>query len=440
MVDKNQIKKLIENGFDIELVAFEFNIPIEKIIECKKEIEQQRINEIISKRNSEAHNKMRKARKKYQKLFVDKKNIEIKEDEESCSLSEQEKKQIEHVIKEVKEKGEKIKGCSKNEKRDIAIEILRELKKIKGYQLSVEQAEILQNLMKEKEFFNLNRYSSDKMDPILEIKRKQIDINMIMAIKIAYKKTDDIEELKNLRKKITPEMQKRIPIIISPIEHNIDSKISKISTERAKSTIRNNIPVNIENIIHDLAEGKIDIDNANKVIDEEARKRTEGKNKNIFKLTEIQERRQLLMQIRIALSENPDQFFIKKPYETIEQLKMLTNGEEVVAITSVVNNLIRRKDLEKAKEICKKFKHDEKVKNMTHLEQEIMKVELSDKILKAINSDMTPNEERVFIETLENELRILNLSPRAILLGKSEDGSKNISLADILEEENERKI
>ena len=62
-------KKLIENGFDIELVAFELNIPIEEIIECKKEIEQQRINEIISRRNKEAHNKMRKARKKYQKLF-----------------------------------------------------------------------------------------------------------------------------------------------------------------------------------------------------------------------------------------------------------------------------------------------------------------------------------------------------------------------------------
>lgn len=73
-----EIKKLIENGFDLELISFELDIPIEEIRQCKLELETiKRSNslttysarEIIDSKNKYAHSKMQQMRERYKKIF-----------------------------------------------------------------------------------------------------------------------------------------------------------------------------------------------------------------------------------------------------------------------------------------------------------------------------------------------------------------------------------
>ena len=45
MLGENEIKKLIEKGFDIGLISFEFDIPIEYVKKCKNELENREINQ-----------------------------------------------------------------------------------------------------------------------------------------------------------------------------------------------------------------------------------------------------------------------------------------------------------------------------------------------------------------------------------------------------------
>ena len=50
----------------------------------------------------------------------------------------------------------------------------------------------------------------------------------------------------------------------------------------------------------------------------------------------------------------------------------------------------------------------------------------------------TPEEESKFIELIENGIRQKNIKLESVLLGKSQDGLKNITLADIWTDEKEK--
>lgn len=58
--------------------------------------------------------------------------------------------------------------------------------------------------------------------------------------------------------------------------------------------------------------------------------------------------------------------------------------------------------------------------------------------MTAINMNGTLEEERAYIEFIEKCLKTGNIKLSAISLGKSKDGVKNITLADILKDENEK--
>ena len=74
--NKEQIKQLLKSGFDYKLIAFEFQIPIEKIELIKKELEQANFvkdkntkQKLISKkREVSSHEKFMIMRDRYKKL------------------------------------------------------------------------------------------------------------------------------------------------------------------------------------------------------------------------------------------------------------------------------------------------------------------------------------------------------------------------------------
>ena len=72
------------------------------------------------------------------------------------------------------------------------------------------------------------------------------------------------------------------------------------------------------------------------------------------------------------------------------------------------------------------------------LRKRISYAEMSDLILKGIVSDKTLDEEQAFIEFMEKALRTSNIKKEAIILGKRSGDGRNITLADIWEEEIQR--
>ena len=445
--EAEEIKKLIESGFDLELISFEFDIPIEKIKQYKLELETNKksnsvktysAREIIDKENKHAHSKMQQMRTRYKKIYLKNNNVEAKPTKE---LSAQEIELINSVITKIEKIVEKMKNLSKNEKRNEANVILTELKKIASYQLTIEQAEKLHFLMQSEELENLNLNSKDRIDFYINRDRGKIIRKLTETVDIAQSQTEDIEELKILEKKLTAKMKQNNPIFVGAVKSRIENKISKINHKKAIDKVRNDVPADIELIITEIANGTLDIQTANEIINKEAKKRVESKPKTRFTLTEEQQKKQIQIQIRTVLMEKPQKYHIKNPEKTIMQMQELCGGELEQSIRTVVNNLTSIKDFERAKKVCDSFSNKDKEsplsKNIRTLRKSIRNAEIRDIVLKGINMNEM-EEERAYFELIEKGIKMGNVKLEEISLGKSQDGLRTITLADIWTDEKQK--
>ena len=195
----------------------------------------------------------------------------------------------------------------------------------------------------------------------------------------------------------------------------------------------------IEQIIRDIASDKLNIQAANAIIDEEEKKRIENKSKNKFTLTQEQERKQILIQIKTVLAEKSKQYNIENPEKAITQIQELCGGDTGQSLRTVIKNLIGSKKYNKAKEICDKFSDNDKESQnsiyIKRLRNEIRNAEISDIVMRVINTNGTIEEERAYIELIEKGLKIGNVKPRAVYLGKNQDGSRSITLEDVWTDE-----
>lgn len=459
--NKEEIKELIRNGFDLELISFELDIPLEDIKQIKQKIDKQEstrkgkrysYSEIVSNRNKEAHQKMQQMRERYKNLYF--KSNKVDKVDNVKQLSEEEIEIINSCITKIQNSIEEIRDISKYERRKNVANILEEVKKIQNYPLTIEQVEKLNILMdvegltkssffydvKSLKKYNLSNAISNIIKKIDNYQRI-IDRKLVEAIDIAQSQTEDLEELKALKQKITTEMEIENEILIGSVKSKINNKISKIQQNKALERIKNDIPKSILEIINNLANGTVDIEKAKKIIEEEAKKRVDSKPKTTFSLTEQQEKRQILIQIGIAIREKSDRFYVVNPETTIYQIQELCGKDLGQAVRIVVENLISRKDFEEAKRICSKFSGKDKgdiiATVMKDLRLKIRNAEISDIVLKGINTQGTEEEERKYFELIEKGIKMENVKLKAISLGKSQDGTRNITLADIWTDENQ---
>lgn len=433
-----EVKKLIRNGFDLELISFELDIPIEKIKQYKIELEttkksqstkKPRTREKMNSRNKQANSKMQKMREKYNKLYFTSNRIET---EKQKKLPRQNVELINSIIEYIKERIENIKGLSKQESVREVNKILTRLKQIEDYQLTIEQAEKIYFLLQTVE---LNSNKIDKNNLYIDECKRIVIKKLAEAIDIAQAQTEEVEELKDLERRLTMEMQKNNQIVVGAVRSRIENKITKIIQQKTIERIRNNIPENIEFIIGELANGTLDFQIANEIIDKESKKRVERQPKTRFRLTEEQEKRQILIQIRRGLMENAEQYNIVNPEKTIIQIQTLCEGNLEQAILAVVKNLTNIKDFERAKKVCNKFsKEDSETSVSTYirmLKKQIRNEEISDIVLKGLNMQGTEKEEETYFELIEKGIKMGNINLKAVSLGKSQDGLRNITLADI---------
>lgn len=308
IMESNEIKELIKKGFDLELISFELDIPIEEVKRLKLELEAERENNFTKQYDNEriindeiknANLKMEQIRTRYKKLFFKSNKIDT---EQTINLKKQNDELVNSAILEIEKIEEILKnneGHSKKEIKEMSKTINTELKRIEEYQLTAEQAEKLYYLINSKTLKKIKFGNDDKKyNYRMSRNRKIILRKLTEAIDLVQTQTEDLEELKNLEKKLTFEMQKNNQILIGTVKSKIENKILKINQQKAIDKIRNDVPENVELIIKSLAKGTLDINKANQIIKEEAEKRTESKPKNKFTLTKEQEKNQILMQIR----------------------------------------------------------------------------------------------------------------------------------------------
>ena len=148
MVKQEEIVKLIKDGFDLELISFELDVPMEILVQLKHELEN-----TGNKKNSDEVTKMEQMRQKYKELFLKsyKRNIQTPKE-----LSAEEVELITIVTNSIEEKIEEMKSLSGRPNRSNAVRILSELKKIENIDLQIEQAEKLIKLLEAKELDRVN--------------------------------------------------------------------------------------------------------------------------------------------------------------------------------------------------------------------------------------------------------------------------------------------
>jgi len=424
MVKQEDVVKLIKDGFDLELISFELDIPMERLVQLKGKLENTGNKKIVTKVT-----KMEIMREKYNDLYFQSssKKVQLSKQIPSKDIELTEKiiVDIDEKISEIKKSPQSIRGANLN--------ILAYLKKIDNVEMKLEQAERLIDLLSSKEL----RSEKDTLI-YLNTARKKIISKFAKIISDKVSQSESIEELEDLKRIISETIVQNKHVSIENVRDAISRKIANIKQKQVLDRMKNDIPNSIMQIITDLANGKLDIKTANEIIEAEAQKRVSNKPKTYFSLTEEQEKRQILIQVRKTIREQGDKYKVQDPELTIVQLQELCMGEKEQAVSAVVNNLISSKKFNQAREICERHLGKEE-KLIVRLKNEIRNAEISQFVLDGINRKGTLEEETAYFNLIERGLERFKVRAESISLGKSEDGLKDITLADIWPNSKEEK-
>ncbi len=421
---REELKQLLKK-YKVEVISAELGIPMKQLEEIK--------NDNKPKNKSQ----MQKMREKYKELYLegssdtDKKVVAIKEQ------SKEESELIDSVIGYIKAVVSQMYNGTKNERRRATVLIMSKLEKIKSYDLNLNQAEALITMLNGKQFVNISLSNRDKIEGILKVYKKDLYIKLAKNLDIEQEKTQDIQELRKMLNKL-PISMTQSNLIIGTVYTKITNKINKIQKQEAMKRV-NTVSENIEKILQDLSQGKLDIQEANKIIDEEAKKRMQNKTRKKFALTQEQQREQVLMQIKIAYRNQPEKYCVQNPEKMLEQMQELYNDNTTnQSLVVIIDNLISTKKFEEAKSILRKYYGVNK-NNIEYINiyRKINNAEISDLVLKALKTEGTIQQEEQYFETIKQGIEKREIKLSQISLGKSKNGLKTITLEDIWEKEQE---
>lgn len=435
---KEKIKKIIKRGYNLKLISAELKIPIEELEMYKKEIEEEQKKAaatVITKKAVTTgdvipyneHSSILMLKENYYKLYSKKKennNFANK----TRTLIQQEKERLEKILEELKQGLPEITKSS--------TDINKRKKLSKEFVIKLEQnADILPYFDKIEELYLLFEQDDllyfDGLGQNVTKMRKIVNRTFAKSFLVKSQSTDDIKMLTQFLNKIRNIKLKGIAV--ESYEREIEAKL--IAEQKQKDR-RNNETDEIKMIVQQLADGEVNMEEANKVIDMEAKRRYENSPKNKFSLTEEKQRKQVLMQLGQILSTQGEKYKIVNPEATLELLQTLCEAKLEPALASVNDNLLSCYRFEEAKQLCKKY-YGQNPSNLSIKLQKykVKNAELSYLILRGIREINSLTEEKELYELLKNGLEMGNVKPESIDLGTNQDGSMKITLADILDED-----
>lgn len=215
---------------------------------------------------------------------------------------------------------------------------------------------------------------------------------------------------------------------------------SKVETAEKANEGTDNIPEEIQSIINGIASGNLDVNNAKELISEQARKKVKGRRKAKFALTEKQEFDVIMSHIRKILIEKGNDYPIKNSEITMQILQALTAGGITSNLNVVVRNQLARRKFDEAEKLCEAYAIKQKdnipgTAYIRRLKKVVRSAKVGDLVYRTINSEVSPEDEEKFWRLLQKGLKMGNIKMSDILLGKTKDGSGEITLEDIWPED-----
>lgn len=449
--DREQIFELVEGGFDTELIAFELGISAEELqkildeegsrINRLKQEEAERLKrqqeELKSEQSQKTNSKMAKIRKNYYKLYYKRSNNIKGKTSKSQELTEEKLQLLNDTICSIREKTNNLPEIRKDRRR-VAIAILGDFKGIQSLPFPLKQAEELYKLVSVEALKKLDYSYSDRIDKNMRIMKGNIAKKLAEEIEVASSNTNDYEAIKELSRKITPEMEKENSLYVSSAKIRIKDRLNHFLQQSATYRLRNDVSDNVKFILKRFVHGDIDISEINQVIDKDAERRMKSAPNGMFALTKQQQRSQVIMQVRTLLLEKGDEYPIYDPKLTIDTLCELS-GDSLMAVRTAVTNLITRKKFDEARQLCSEYiqskRHDLKESELSlyarGLKKEVGYSEIGDMIVSKIKDNSSEEVDKAFMEMLEARLKKENINLSRIKLGKSKDGLNDITLQNV---------
>ena len=435
MIEQNEIKKLIKDGFDLELLSFEFDIPLEQIKRWKNDLDKPN-----SRNKIEQVSKMQQMRDKYQAILKTNngnKSTIVEEKE----LTEKERELVENAIKEIEEKIQEFQSdLIPGEKMKCLAQIISKIQEIQDFPINIEQIENLRLIIHNPKIDCLYIDYKSKLYKDLTKTRRDIVTKLVESIKIKLQNAKSIEEIDILSKELKSAIDQKYPFIVGGLRSEIYNKKTKMQQKKITESI-NNVPEKIQEIVKAISNGQVDIEKAKRTINEEAEKTFESKPKTRFSLTLEQEQKQIIMKVEKQLKENSEQYQIVSPEKTISILQQLANINLADSMNIVVNNFISRKEFEGAKDIVEQYREKFDIStyhNVIDLKNKIRNAEISNLILKCLNSEQSIEKDNAQFDLIQQFIEKGNIKLQSISLGKSENGIRNITLADIWPEKKDK--
>ena len=407
------IKKMISQGFDLQLISNELNIPIEQIKKYEAEI-----NDNESKPLTKRENAINKENSKDQTAFSPNiQNVAEKQSEESRKISQMMDRYNAIFNEETPEPLQKQKE-----------KVLTETELDQAIQKTLQLASAFEHAK--------GGYTATSKEK--EIKRvmngyiKLIDSTIIQQAD----SINDIEELRKLIRKLPSRL-----LSLSQANLYIQKRIESMQQRKAFDNLRNNIPESIRQIIADIANGTLDIKKANEEIDKEARKRVQSSPQTKFALTEGRHRKQIILQIHTALKERGEEYEIKNPLKTMDYLTKLGEASNVVAVNIIAQNFINRKEYEKATLVCGmcgKGLREEENKQIYSLKKQIKAAKIGDIAKRMLTGEKSMKEREEDFELLKTAMRVEGINETQILIGKKGAGNIPVYLSKIWDSEKQR--
>lgn len=439
-MNEEEIIELVRYGCDPELIAFEFDVPINEIKET--------INAEAKKTFLNRESKMNKIRVKYfnQYYSYDSNDGNVA----SMEPTPQEEKNVQEVIDYLKREQENIENMSDFNRKAILNVMLKELKILDTTNSTLEQTEEIKKMIDRDEFKNISKKRGEKGVREFYLRKRRVEKRYSQLIEEKAKKTTDIKELIELKKKITPEMA-RENLLISNIKGRIENKITTINSKVMQYEMRNNVSPEIRGIVIDIAEGTLNMQEAQQTILKEAHKRVEEAKKATngrVALSEQQYERQIAIQIRTLLSEKGNDYRIK---DVKNSMQVLSEFPEKIpssqAFRVVVDNLASQEKFKQAIDLCNSnisrmtFEGGETLISQAarSKKREIALRQIGSMIKEKIENKVSDEDDQMFMSLLERRLENEKIRLDAIQIGKDSSQTKSIRLSDIWYEKNREK-
>ena len=439
-MNEEEIIELVKYGCDPELIAFEFNVPIDEI---KKTIDTEAKKTFLNRES-----KMNKIIVKYfnQYYSYDSNDGKVA----SLEPTSLEEKKVQKVIDYLKREQKGIENMADSTKRTLLSNMLKELEILDTTKSTLEQTEEIKDMINRDEFKNISKKRGEKGARKFYLRKRRVEKRYSQLIEEKAKKTTDIEELRELKKKITPEMA-RENLLISNIKGRIENKITTINSKVMQYEMRNNVSPEIREIVIAIAEGTLNMQEAQQTILKEAHKRVEEAkkaNNGRVALSEQQYERQIAIQIRTLLSEQGNDYRIK---DVKNSMQVLSEFPEKIpssqAFRVVVDNLASQEKFKQAIELCNSnisrmtFEGGETLVSQTarSKKREIALRQIGSMIKEKIESKVSDEDDQMFMSLLEKRLEDEKIRLDAIQIGKDSSQTKSIRLSDIWYEKNREK-